>query len=136
MLYKVDSCGTCESCVQASIKNGDKVGVAGISDLGHFAIKLAVAKGAEGHAFITSASKVNDIRRFGAKEIMVVGSLEKRKPYNKSLDYMISTLSIILRARHPGDSPRSNIASGKLESSMKIKESVHNRRSKDRLTTI
>jgi len=33
--------------VKASIKKGDKVGVAGIGGLGHLAIKLAVAKGAE-----------------------------------------------------------------------------------------
>ena len=62
--------------VKASIKKGDKVGVAGIGGLGHLAIKLAVAKGAEVYAFTTSDSKVNDIRRFGAKQVIVVGSLE------------------------------------------------------------
>ena len=80
--------------VKASIKKGDKVGVAGIGGLGHLAIKLAVAKGAEVYAFTTSASKVNDIRRFGAKEVVVVDSLERLKPYNKSLDYMISTIPV------------------------------------------
>ena len=80
--------------VKASIKKGDKVGVAGIGGLGHLAIKLAVAKGAEVYAFTTSASKVNDIRRFGAKEVVVVDSVEKLKPYNKSLDYMISTIPV------------------------------------------
>ncbi len=79
--------------VTASIKKGDKVGVAGIGGLGHLAIKLAVAKGAEVYAFTTSASKVNDIRRFGAKEV-VVDSLETLKPHNKSLDYMISTIPV------------------------------------------
>jgi D-arabinose 1-dehydrogenase-like Zn-dependent alcohol dehydrogenase len=57
--------------IKALIKEGDKVGVAGIGGLGHLAIKLAVAKGAEVYAFTTSASKVNDIRRFGAKELVV-----------------------------------------------------------------
>src|SRR5213075_191868 len=80
--------------VKASIKKGDKVGVAGIGGLGHLAIKLAVAKGAEVYAFTTSASKVNDIRRFGAKEVVIVDSVEKLKPYNKSLDYMISTIPV------------------------------------------
>jgi alcohol dehydrogenase (NADP+)/uncharacterized zinc-type alcohol dehydrogenase-like protein len=80
--------------VKASIKQSDKVGVAGIGGLGHLAIKLAVSKGAEVYAFTTSASKVNDIRRFGAKEVVVVDSLEKLKPYNKSLDYMISTIPV------------------------------------------
>ena len=80
--------------VKASIKKSDKVGVAGIGGLGHFAIKLAVAKGAEVYAFTTSESKVNDIRRFGAKEVVIVDSVEKLKPYNKSLDYMISTIPV------------------------------------------
>src|SRR5207244_6586610 len=80
--------------VKASIKKSDKVGVAGIRGLGHLAIKLAVAKGAEVYAFTTSESKVNDIRRFGAKEVVVVDSVEKLKPYNKALDYMISTIPV------------------------------------------
>src|SRR5437870_4585140 len=80
--------------VKASIKAGDKVGVAGIGGLGHLAIKLAVSKGAEVYAFTTSASKVNDIHRFGAKKVVVVDSLEKLKPYNKSLDYMIATIPV------------------------------------------
>ena len=80
--------------VKASIKKSDKVGVAGIGGLGHLAIKLAVAKGAEVYAFTTSESKVNDIRRFGAKEVVVVDSVEKLKPYNKSLDYMVSTIPV------------------------------------------
>ncbi len=80
--------------VKASIKNGDKVGVAGIGGLGHLAIKLAVAKGADVYAFTTSESKVNDIRRFGAKQVVVVDSVESLKPYNKALDYMISTIPV------------------------------------------
>src|SRR5437588_444626 len=36
----------------------------------------------------------NDIRRFGAKEVVVVDSVEKLKPYNKALDYMISTIPV------------------------------------------
>src|SRR5439155_21004210 len=80
--------------IKASIKRGDQVGVAGIGGLGHLAIKLAVAKGAEVYAFTTSESKVNDTRRFGAKEVVVVDSVEKLRPYNKALDYMISTIPV------------------------------------------
>jgi alcohol dehydrogenase (NADP+)/uncharacterized zinc-type alcohol dehydrogenase-like protein len=80
--------------VRASIKKGTKVGVAGIGGLGHLAIKLAVAKGAEVYAFTTTESKVKDILAFGAKEAIVVDSVEKLKPYNKSLDYMISTIPV------------------------------------------
>jgi uncharacterized zinc-type alcohol dehydrogenase-like protein len=80
--------------VQASIKKGDKVGVAGIGGLGHMAIKLAKAKGAEVYAFTTSASKVKDILSFGAKEVIVVDTIDKLKPYYKTLDYMISTIPV------------------------------------------
>jgi uncharacterized zinc-type alcohol dehydrogenase-like protein len=80
--------------MKASIKKGDRVGVAGVGGLGHLAIKLAVSKGAEVYAFTTSANKVRDIRRFGAKEVIVVDAVEKLKPHNKSLDYMISTIPV------------------------------------------
>lgn len=78
--------------MNAHFKIGDKVGVAGIGGLGHLAVKLAVSKGAEVYAFTTSPDKVQDILRFGAKEVIVVDDLAKLKPYRKQLDYMISTI--------------------------------------------
>lgn len=63
--------------MRANIKKGDKIGVAGIGGLGHMAIKLAVANGAEVYAFTTSPDKVDDITSFGAKEVIVVDNLEK-----------------------------------------------------------
>jgi uncharacterized zinc-type alcohol dehydrogenase-like protein len=99
------------------MKKGDKVGVVGIGGLGHMAIKLAVAKGAEVYAFTTSPSKVNDIKGFGAKEVIVIDTSDKSKvptggnesaqsageavvaltkeklaPWLGKLDYMISTV--------------------------------------------
>lgn len=78
--------------MKADFNRGDKVGVAGIGGLGHMAIKLAVAKGAEVYAFTTSPEKVDDILRFGAKEAIVVDDLSKLQPYYGKLDYMISTI--------------------------------------------
>ena len=78
--------------MRANFKKGDKVGVAGIGGLGHLAIKLAASKGAEVYAFTTSPSKVNDIKDFGAKEVIVVDTLDKLQPYYGKLDYMISTI--------------------------------------------
>ena len=78
--------------MRANFKKGDKVGVAGIGGLGHLAIKLAVSKGAEVYAFTTSPSKLNDIKGFGAKEIIVVNTLDKLQPWYGKLDYMISTI--------------------------------------------
>jgi len=78
--------------LQADIKKGDKVGVAGIGGLGHMAVKLAVSKGAEVYAFTTTADKVNDIKSFGAKEVIVVDDVKSLAPYRGTLDYMISTI--------------------------------------------
>ena len=78
--------------MKAKFKKGDKVGVVGIGGLGHMAIKLAVSKGAEVYAFTTSPSKVNDIKGFGAKEVIVVKSGEDLKPWKGKLDFMISTV--------------------------------------------
>lgn len=78
--------------IKAKFKKGDKIGVVGIGGLGHIAIKLAVSKGAEVYAFTTSPSKVNDIKAFKAKEVIIVKSVEDLKPWKAKLDFMISTV--------------------------------------------
>jgi alcohol dehydrogenase (NADP+)/uncharacterized zinc-type alcohol dehydrogenase-like protein len=78
--------------MKVEMKKGDKIGVVGIGGLGHMAIKLAVSKGAEVYAFTTSASKVDDIKSFGAKEVIVVDTMDKLKPWKGKLDFMISTV--------------------------------------------
>ncbi|MES2006027.1 MAG: NAD(P)-dependent alcohol dehydrogenase [Bacteroidota bacterium] len=78
--------------MKIKVKKGDRIGVVGIGGLGHMAIKLAVSKGAEVYAFTTSASKVNDSKGFGAKEVIVVNSGEDVKPWFGKLDFMISTV--------------------------------------------
>lgn len=78
--------------MKVNFKKGDKIGVIGIGGLGHIAVKLAVSKGAEVYAFTTSVSKVNDIKSFGAKEVIVVKTAEDLKPYKGKLDFMISTI--------------------------------------------
>jgi alcohol dehydrogenase (NADP+)/uncharacterized zinc-type alcohol dehydrogenase-like protein len=78
--------------MKAKFKKGDKIGVVGIGGLGHMAIKLAVSKGAEVYAFTTSPSKINDIKGFGAKEVIVVNSSIDLKPWKGKLDFMISTV--------------------------------------------
>ncbi|WP_244890677.1 NAD(P)-dependent alcohol dehydrogenase [Flavobacterium akiainvivens] len=78
--------------MRANFNRGDKVGIAGIGGLGHMAVKLAVSKGADVYAFTTSPDKVNDIKGFGAKEVIVVDDIAKLKPYRHKLDYMVSTI--------------------------------------------
>lgn len=74
------------------MKAGDKVGVVGIGGLGHMAIKLAVAKGAEVYAFTTTPDKKKDALAFGAKEVIVVDGPDKLHAWRGKLDYMISTV--------------------------------------------
>lgn len=78
--------------IKEDFKAGDKVAVAGIGGLGHIAVKLAASKGAEVYAFTTSPSKVDDIKAFGAKEVIVVDNLSKLTPYKGMMDYVISTI--------------------------------------------
>ncbi|WP_281233854.1 NAD(P)-dependent alcohol dehydrogenase [Flavobacterium gelatinilyticum] len=79
--------------MKTGIKKGDKVGVIGIGGLGHLAVKIAAAKGADVYAFTTSADKVNDIKSFGAKEVIIVDEKQNQlKPHFGKLDYMISTV--------------------------------------------
>ncbi|RSK39056.1 alcohol dehydrogenase catalytic domain-containing protein [Mangrovimonas spongiae] len=79
--------------MDAQLKVGEKVGVAGIGGLGHMAVKLAVSKGAEVYAFTTSPDKVDDIKSWGAKEVIVVDEAFKNmQAYAKTLDYMICTI--------------------------------------------
>ena len=79
--------------MRAQFKVGDKVGVAGIGGLGHLAVKIAVSKGAKVYAFTTSEDKVEDIKSWGVEEVIVVDDEFKNMgAYNKTLDYMISTI--------------------------------------------
>jgi alcohol dehydrogenase (NADP+)/uncharacterized zinc-type alcohol dehydrogenase-like protein len=78
--------------IQAHFRRGDKVGIAGIGGLGHIAIKLAVSKGADVYALTTSPDKVKDILSFGAKEAIVVDSLDRLQPYSGKLDFLLSTI--------------------------------------------
>lgn len=79
--------------MKADFKIGDKVGVAGIGGLGHLAVKIAVSKGAEVYAFTTTADKVEDIKSWGVKEVIVVDEEYKSmQAYGKTLDYMICTI--------------------------------------------
>lgn len=78
--------------IKANFRRGDKVGIAGIGGLGHIAVKMAAAKGADVYAFTTSPSKVEDIKKFGAKEVILVDHLDKLIPYHGKLDFLLSTI--------------------------------------------
>jgi uncharacterized zinc-type alcohol dehydrogenase-like protein len=54
-----------------AVTQGKTVAVVGMGGLGHLAVKLATALGAEVTVFTTSPDKINDAKRFGAKEVVI-----------------------------------------------------------------
>ena len=70
---------------------GQRIGVVGLGGLGHMAIKLAAAMGAEVTVFSTSKSKEQDARRLGAHGFVV--SLDP-----KNLDALANRFNFILDA--------------------------------------
>ena len=72
---------------------GKKVGVLGIGGLGHVAIKIAKAMGAEVIVFTTSARKVKDAKRLGADEAVLSTDKEAMNKYNRQLNFIIDTVS-------------------------------------------
>jgi len=72
---------------------GKKVGVLGIGGLGHMAIKIAKAMGAEVVVFTTSPSKVEDAKRLGADEAVLSSDAEAMAKYARQLHFIIDTVS-------------------------------------------
>lgn len=70
-----------------------KVGILGIGGLGHLAIKIAKAMGAEVIVFTTSPSKVEDAKRLGANEAVLSSDADAMSKYVRQLDFIIDTVS-------------------------------------------
>lgn len=72
---------------------GKKVGILGIGGLGHVAIKIAKAMGAEVVVFTTSPSKVEDAKRLGADQAVLSTDPEQMSRYIRKLHFIIDTVS-------------------------------------------
>jgi len=72
---------------------GKRVGILGIGGLGHLAIKMAKAMGAEVIVFTTSPSKVEDAKRLGADGAVLSKDAEQMKSYFRKMDIIIDTVS-------------------------------------------
>jgi uncharacterized zinc-type alcohol dehydrogenase-like protein len=70
---------------------GQRIGVVGLGGLGHMAVKLAVAQGANVTVFTTSPGKVADAKRLGAREAVLSTDAEAMKRLTGSFDLLIST---------------------------------------------
>ncbi|CRX37683.1 NAD(P)-dependent alcohol dehydrogenase [Estrella lausannensis] len=71
-----------------------RVGVVGIGGLGHMAIKLAKAMGAHVVVFTSSESKVQDVKRLGASEVVISKNKKEMSKFAASLDFIINTVSV------------------------------------------
>jgi uncharacterized zinc-type alcohol dehydrogenase-like protein len=81
---------------RAGIHKGSRVGVVGLGGLGHMAVKIAAAMGADVTVFSTSDKKKEDARRLGAKHFVVTRKPDAFDALGGTLDFIIDTVS----ARH------------------------------------
>jgi len=75
-----------------SVSPGQKVAIVGMGGLGHLAVKLATALGAEVTVFTTSPDKVNDAKRFGAKDVVINREGADFSKYNHTFDFALDTV--------------------------------------------
>lgn len=76
------------------VGKGQKVGIVGIGGLGHLAIQIAHALGADVVAVTTSPDKKNDAKRFGANETILSTNLVEMKKYLNSFDFVLNTIPV------------------------------------------
>lgn len=74
------------------LQTRQRVGVIGLGGLGHMAVKLAVAHGAEVTIFTTSPGKVADAKRLGAKDAVLWNNALAIQRLGNYFDLMISTV--------------------------------------------
>jgi len=72
---------------------GSKVAVVGLGGLGHMAVKLAVAMGAEVSVLSTSDRKRADAERMGAKHFLINSDKDAMKAAAEKFDLIINTVS-------------------------------------------
>ncbi len=72
---------------------GSKVAVVGLGGLGHMAVKLAAAKGAEVTVLSTSDRKKADAERMGAKHFLINSDADAMKAAAEKFDLIINTVS-------------------------------------------
>ncbi len=72
---------------------GQKVGVVGLGGLGHMAVKLAKAMGAEVTIFSTSPSKEADAKALGADHFIVSSDTAALEPLAHSFNLILDTVS-------------------------------------------
>lgn len=78
-----------------NVKQGTKVAVVGLGGLGHMAIKLAKALGADVTLFSRSASKIQDAKALGAHEVIISTDGEAMQSAAGRFDLIIDTVPYV-----------------------------------------
>ncbi|HEY6868757.1 MAG TPA: NAD(P)-dependent alcohol dehydrogenase [Novosphingobium sp.] len=73
---------------------GKRVAVAGLGGLGHMAVKLAVALGAEVTVVTTSPAKAADARALGAHDVLIAGDPAAMEAARGRFDLIIDTIPV------------------------------------------
>ncbi|MDQ4502029.1 NAD(P)-dependent alcohol dehydrogenase [Sinomonas sp. ASV322] len=75
------------------LEPGEGVGVVGLGGLGHLAVKLAKAMGADVTVFTRSEAKASAARELGADHVVVTSDPEQLAAAHRSLDLVIDTVA-------------------------------------------
>ena len=76
------------------VGEGTKLGVVGLGGLGHMAVKLGAAMGAEVTVFTTSPEKVKDAEDLGAHHVVLSRDGDQMKAARGSLDIIIDSVPV------------------------------------------
>jgi uncharacterized zinc-type alcohol dehydrogenase-like protein len=74
------------------VKAGQTVAVVGLGGLGHMAVKLAAAMGAEVTVFSSSKEKKDDAKRMGAKSFILTSDKDAFAALELKFDFILSTI--------------------------------------------
>jgi alcohol dehydrogenase (NADP+) len=78
---------------QWNVGPGKRVGVVGLGGLGHMAVKLAHALGAEVTLFTTSPNKTADAKRLGAHDVVVSTDRKAMAAQRDRFDFVVDTVA-------------------------------------------
>jgi len=77
-----------------NVQPGQRVGIVGLGGLGHMALKLARAMGAEVALFTTSPGKAADAKRLGAHDVIISKDAAEMQKHAGSFHLILDTVSV------------------------------------------
>jgi alcohol dehydrogenase (NADP+) len=78
----------------AGVGAGTRLGVVGLGGLGHLAVRLGAALGAEVTVFTTSPAKADDARALGARHVVLSSDPDQLRDSRFGLDVVLDTVAV------------------------------------------